>query len=65
MKTTGNKQWNVAFLVKDYPEEVRTVGPSHINGRIGEDFLGALRKLDPQGYSILGFVDHCAASRFV
>ena len=63
MSSTPKTLWHVAFLVRDYPEELRTLGPSHFNGRIDEAFLEALRKIGEE--SIVNFVAHYAANRFI
>lgn len=37
------KPWHVAFLVRDYPTALRTLGPTHFNGQIDQNFLDNLR----------------------
>ncbi|MBI2514179.1 MAG: hypothetical protein HYV96_19575 [Opitutae bacterium] len=63
-KDGASSHWNVAFLVRDYPENLRTVGPWHFNGRIDEAFLAPLRQLDSERTHILEFLAHYDAARF-
>jgi hypothetical protein len=65
MKNLPEKLWNVAFLVRDFPEELRTVGPQHFNGRFDETFLQPLRELGDQEASIKHFLGHYPADRFI
>jgi hypothetical protein len=60
---TSNTTWQIAFLVRDYPEELRTLGPAHFNGQIDETFLDLLRKTGER--SILDFLGHDVANRFI
>jgi hypothetical protein len=59
----SSSAWHVAFLVRDYPAELRTLGPSHFNGTIDENFLSQLRSLNE--VSILEFLGPHAATRFI
>ena len=55
--------WQVAFLVRDFPAELRTLGPTHFNGTIDEHFLTQLRKLGEP--SILEFLGPHTPKRFI
>lgn len=57
--------WNVAFLVRDFPEELRTVGPRHFTGRFDETFLQPLRDLGNREPGIKHFLGHYLAERFI
>lgn len=63
MVSASKNTWHVAFLVRDFPVELRTLGPAHFSGNIDEAFLDALRKIGKPW--ILTFIDHRPASRFV
>ena len=65
MERTEQLSWNVAFLVRDYPEELRTLGPNHFNCIIGEDFLDPIRKIGRAEHSILDFISSYPATRFI
>lgn len=57
------KSWQVAFLVRDYPEELRTLGPRHFNGRIDDTFLASLKKTGDR--VVLDFLSQDAPTRFI
>lgn len=57
--------WNVAFLVRDFPEELRTIGPLHFNCCFDESFLRPLRELGERQLSIKHFIGHYPADRFI
>lgn len=56
--------WNVAFLVRDFPKELRTIGPQHFNGIIDEAFLKPLRDLGNEAAGIQHFLGHYSFDRF-
>ncbi len=64
-KDTPADMWNVAFLVKDFPEALRTVGPAHFMSTIDEHFLEGLKKLPRKEAAILNFIAHHSAKQFI
>src|SRR5688572_6885187 len=63
MVSSSKTPWHVAFLVRDFPVELRTLGPAHFSANIDQAFQDALRKIGLPW--ILTFIDHRPASRFV
>lgn len=57
--------WNVAFLVRDFPAELRVVGPWHFMGTIDEPFVTQLKAVTQEQPLILHFLGQHKPERFI